>query len=77
MRHGGDQLAVTSDGWSSNPQRRPVEAQLFETPTVTMMNAAEDLSGIVKSQEVIAFKLGKWADEGCARMGLPPSTADF
>ena len=70
-------IAATSDGWSSNAQHRPIEAQLFETPTVTLMNEAEDLSGMVKSDVNIAVKLGEWADAGCARMGLPKETNDF
>ena len=70
-------VSATSDGWSSNPQHRPVEAQLLETPTVAFMNAAEDLSGMLKSDFNVALKLGEWSDEGCKKMGLPPSTADF
>ena len=67
-------VSGTSDGWSSNPGHRPVEAQLFETPTITMMNQAEDLSGTVKSEPNIALKLGTWADTGLALMNVCPPT---
>ena len=70
-------INATSDGWSSNPQHRPIEAQLFETPTVTRLNHAEDLSGETKSEIKIAQKLGQWADKGCDDMGVPKSTNDF
>ena len=70
-------VAATSDGWSSNPKSRPIEAQLFESPTVTHLNACEDLSGTVKSDVNIAKKLGDWSDAGCGSMGLPNSTVDF
>lgn len=70
-------ISATSDGWSSNPQHRPIEAQLFETPTVTTMNAARDFSGTVKSKANVARALGEWCDEGCARLELPKSTVDF
>ena len=69
--------SAPSDGWSSNPQHRPVEAQLFETPSITLMNEAEDLAGMVKSDANIAKKLGEWADAGCVRMQLPKETVDF
>ena len=60
---------ATSDGWGSNPQHRPVEAQLLETPTLTLLNEAKDLSGMVKSNFNIAKMLKK--------KGLPRSTIDF
>ena len=69
--------SATSDGWSSNPQHRPVEAQLFETPTVTHMNHAEDLSGLQKTNFNVAKKLAQWADEGCEAMDNPKETVDF
>ena len=62
-------VAATSDGWSSNPKSRPIEAQLFESPTVTHLGACEDLSGTVKSDVNIAKKLGDWSDAGCDSMG--------
>ena len=70
-------VAATSDGWSSNPKSRPIEAQLFESPTVTHLNACEDLSGTVKSDVNIAKKLGDWSGAGCDSMGLPNTTVDF
>lgn len=69
--------SATSDGWSSNPQHRPVEAQLLETPTITHMNHAEDLSGMQKTNHNVAKKLGQWADEGCEDMGVPNTVVDF
>ena len=69
--------SATSDGWSSNPQHRPAEAQLLETPTVTHMNHAEDLSGMLKTNHNVAKKLGSWADECCEAMGVPKESVDF
>ena len=60
-----------------NSLARSIEAQLLETPTVTTMNKAEDMSGIVKSKGNVARALGEWMDGGCARMALPNTTADF
>jgi hypothetical protein len=68
MKYG---LSGTSDGRGSNPQSRPVEGMLFETPTMAAMVNAEDLSGMVKSAPNVAAKIILWGDEKLAAMGLP------
>ena len=53
-------LSGTLDGRGSNPQSRPVEGMLFETPTMAAMVNAEDLSGMVKSAPNVAAKIVLW-----------------
>lgn len=67
----------SSDGWGSNPQHRPIQAMILETPSTAAMIEAEDLSGFVKSAYFVSGKLLEWSDARLALMKLPPSTMDY
>ena len=67
----------SSDGWGSNPQHRPIQAMILETPSTAAMTEAEDLFGFVKSAYFVSGKLLEWSDARLALMKLPPSTMDY
>jgi hypothetical protein len=66
-------VAMNADGWSSNPQHRPMLGCMCETPSVVRMAAAVDTSSAASSCEHLWSKFkGVWSD---ARASLGVATA--